>query len=108
LGNIKSYKTQFPTWPRGPPVSRSHCMPPCSLSFLLSANKIFLTSAVQVCLWFPCKSRTRTLTTQTPLCITMTKKVLQSPFLRRKNWHTERVSHSATWLVEAGLGLKAR
>jgi hypothetical protein len=47
----KAIKTQFPTWPTGPPVSGSPCMPPCSLSLLFSTNQIFPTSAAGVC---PC------------------------------------------------------
>jgi hypothetical protein len=44
----KAIKTQFPTWPTGPLVSGSHCIPPYSLSLLFSINKILLTSAAQI------------------------------------------------------------
>jgi hypothetical protein len=59
----KTYKTQFPTWLRGPPVSSSCRMTPCSLSFLFSTNKSSLTFAAQVCLWFLSKSGPRPFTT---------------------------------------------
>jgi hypothetical protein len=52
----KATKTQFPTWPMGPPVSRSHCILPCSLSLLFPINKIFLTSAAGVCHCFQSQS----------------------------------------------------
>jgi hypothetical protein len=69
MDNKKSCKTRFPTRPMELLASGSHLMTPWGLSFLFSENKTFLTFAGQICLWFPSKHGTRTLTTWAPLHI---------------------------------------
>jgi hypothetical protein len=82
LGQLKKpTKTQFPTWPMGPPVSGSLCMAPCSLSLLLSTYKIFPISAAQVLLCF-LRTHPRTLNSWKFLCVVYVS-LFHRPFLEK-------------------------